>query len=130
MGHRPYIDPVFAAKEQKVSALDDLDALSLLHSLLQIIILVLGLSATQDNGDTILGLTIFFYALSFVASAACWLCVRAKAKKEGRRLKDVAVLGDDHSGKQEIGRESNADASTSAAATAAAHADSPSEQTA
>jgi hypothetical protein len=68
VGLLPYADPAEDVDDQSSSMFDDLDALAVLQTVIQVIILILGLAANESNAATMTVLVVLFYLIGAVAS--------------------------------------------------------------
>ena len=80
--NRPYSDTYADAH---TNTYDDLDLLAMFHSVVQVVVLILGLAANEGNAVTVAVLVFMFAAAGMAASAAVSaLSLRAQKKKKRR----------------------------------------------
>ena len=94
---RPYSD---THADAHTNTFDDLDLLAMFHSVVQVVVLILGLAANEGNAVTVSVLVFIFAAAGMAASAVVSaLSLRAQKNKkksdnpaEGRRSGDIGAI--------------------------------------
>jgi hypothetical protein len=93
--HLPYLDPVQDISDQGSSSITALDLLALIHSAIQICLVVIGLMSNEENGMSTTALTMILYAIGAAASA--YVFGRIK-KRSTRAAKDAQIVKDSAKG--------------------------------
>jgi hypothetical protein len=89
---RPYSDPVEEIADQGSSEWDALDMLAVIQSVIQVIILILGLAANPSNADTIAVMVLLLYVSYALACIVVYALIKERTKR-AKRAKESAKEG-------------------------------------
>ena len=92
---RPYSDPVEEIADQGAEQWNSLDVLAVMQSVIQVIILIMGLAANPSNADTITVMVLLLYVSYALTCIVVYALIKERTKR-AKRAKESAKEGVDN----------------------------------